>query len=159
MNKNVQLACMGKTYWNKQGKYQDFIEELDTPAFGYTKNKYLNALIAILNVYNDIYNNGGCNIKDSYMIDIKNYLDSILKINKSKLNTNNLEYIEEYTNKLIDLCRNEDLSYEKIYVYYDTNKKLLSKADNSLIHSISFGLEKDYSIWYNDALHLGYKEI
>ena len=138
-----------KLYWNKNGKYQDIVNKFsdNIPDWGMTENKYMNAFISISNIYYDVHNNGGINIKDSYMEDIKTYIDPITKLAKSKLNMKNADYLENFMDEFIEKIQNEDLSYNKITVYFDNDRGILSRTDSSLKNSITFGLKSECENW------------
>ncbi len=64
------------TYWNGNGRHQRLLMRLEEliPSYGYTRSLPLNALIAAEHLYYDVHNNGGCNIADCYMRDVRRYL-------------------------------------------------------------------------------------
>jgi hypothetical protein len=116
------------TYWNNKGKYQEWADEISEtmPDMCDTDNKNMNVFIAMTNLYYDIYNNGGGNIEDSYMLEveiIKRFLGSF-DIEKAVANE---EYLEGVTNTVFEKLMNEDLSFENHGFWNECKQNLISR--------------------------------
>lgn len=156
---------MKKTYWNSLGRYQeesDRIGEL-MPSRGKTDNKYMNLFLVASKLYYDVYNNGGCNIKDCYKDDIDKYIkpfaNDIKAINFNvTLNTiyRNLkkeEKLERFMDEVIELVSDKDLSYTKYVVYFDNANEKLSYSEKEGFSEVSFGEKEDYESWVNHRIN------
>ena len=64
---------MKNTYWNESGKYQEKVNEIYNfmPSWGKTNNPYMSLFLTASKLYHDVYNNGGGNIRDYYMMILK----------------------------------------------------------------------------------------
>ncbi|NLZ33896.1 MAG: hypothetical protein GX889_03085 [Clostridiales bacterium] len=154
-----------RTYWNEEGLYQEEVNKLEDlkPDRGYTNNEYMNLFLAVSHLYYDVYNNGGCNIKDFYMKDIEKYIkpfiDEIKSINLNvKPNTllrnlKNLEKLEEFINETILFIKDKDLSYDKYIIFYDYDNEQLSKKEIKGFRKITFGNKEDYNEWVNNRIN------
>lgn len=104
------------TYWNNNGKYQEWVDKINEtmPDMYDTDNKHMNVFIAFCNIYYDVYNNGGGNIKDGcYDDEVKIIEDFIGFENFSwSMCCSNEEYLEEKANEIFEKLMNEDLSFE-----------------------------------------------
>lgn len=155
---------MELNYWNGEGKYQQRVNKLSEsmPDIGYTDNKYANLLIISKNLYHDIYNNGGCNIKDFYLKDIEKYVipfnNKIKTMNFKVLPNTLIRYLKNETklenllNEIIELLNNKDLNYSKYILYQQFEDKKLSKSYHKDFEKIVFGIKKDYEEWINIRL-------
>ena len=162
---------MENTYWNEEGKYQaeaDRINDL-MPSWGKTENKYMNLFLIASNIYYDIYNNGGGNIKDSLEEYVENYIkpfaNEIKAINFNvTLNTiyRNLkkeEKLERFMDEVVELVSDKDLSYTKYVVYFDNNKEKLSFTEKEGFSEISFGEKDQYDSWIDHRVNVWNYEV
>lgn len=152
-------------YWNDNGKYQNELERLNklTPSWGKTTNPYLDLFLVSSGLYYDVYNNGGCNIRDCYVDDIekciKPFADDIKGINfNCTLNTivknlNNEEKLEKFMDDVIEFVSDKDLSYDKYLAYFDNDKKILSYEKQESLREISFGNKEDFEDWTNHRIN------
>lgn len=152
-------------YWNDNGKYQNELERLNKlmPSWGKTSNPYVNLFLTSSNLYYDVYNNGGGNIKDCYLEDIEAYVkpfaNNIKGINfNCMLNTivknlKNEEKLEKFMDNVIEFVCDKDLSYDKYFAYFDNDKKILSYAKQEGLMEISFGNEKEFKDWTNHRIN------
>ena len=104
---------MKQTYWNRQGKHQDWVDKTDEmmPNMYYTDNKYMNVFIAMNNIYYDIYNNGGGNIKDGCYKDALKIIHGFIGKFNSRTAIKNYDYLEDKTNEIFEKLMQEDLSF------------------------------------------------
>lgn len=141
-----------KTYWNNNGKYQQFVTETNKimPDYGDTSNLYMNLFIGISKLYYDCYNNGGCNIFDCYMDKVEKIQEKVGKIVVKRLINDN-EYLESITNKVMEYLLDKDLSYEKTtyYFFHDKTDELYyhSRTFHENWDSITFGLKDEAEKW------------
>lgn len=109
-------------YWNGNGKYQNEADKISKliPDVGYTNNKYMNLFIIASNIYYDVYNNGGCNLKYSYDKPITTYLmpfndqfriDFTCGADKIAKKLCNKKTLENFFNRVIEIIKDKDLSY------------------------------------------------
>jgi hypothetical protein len=105
---------MKKTYWNRQGKYQEWVDEISAtmPDMYYTDNKYMNVFIAMSNIYYDIYNNGGCNIQDGCYKDALKYIHGFIGKFNSRTAIKDYDYLEDKANEVFEKLMEKDLSFE-----------------------------------------------
>lgn len=148
MNKN--------TYWNDNGKYQEERSELNKliPDYGYTSNAYLNLYLITLNVYYDVYNNGGCNLEDTYAESIEKYMLPFasdlkaLRLNvKMKTlikNFMNEEKLESFMDEVILFVSTKDLNFTMYTLYFNDKKEELSKTYKDGYSTITFGNLEDF---------------
>lgn len=112
---------MKNTYWNNNGKYQDFINELTdrTPGHGYTSNVYANIYLVMAHLYYDAYNNGGGNIEDAYAKDfryrVEPYLGDKVKI-KAFLDVDSAK-MEDMVNIAFEFIKDKNLEFP-IYSFW-----------------------------------------
>lgn len=143
---------VNKTYWNNNGKYQQFVSETNKkmPNYGNTSNPYMNLYIDISKLYYDCYNNGGGNIVDCYMDKVERIQERAKKIDITRLR-NDEEYLESITNKVMEYLLDKDLSYEKItyYFFHDKTDELYyhSRTFHENWDSITFGLKDEAEKW------------
>lgn len=149
---------MENNYWNQKGKYQEDINRIEkiTPSMCKTDNKYMNLFLAASGIYYDVYNNGGCNIKYTYIKDIEKYLLPFAanfrmsftgdpdKIAKKFCNKNTLE---NFMNRVVEIVKDKDLSFTQYVIYQDYNNKQISKEKKCGFDKIVFGEEDYYNYW------------
>lgn len=157
---------MNKTYWNNEGKFQDEANRISEliPSWGKTENKYLDLYITASGVYYDMYNNGGCNIRDSYITSINEYIRPFARdlkginfdctIQTIYRNLKNEIKLENFMDSVIEFVSKQDLSYKKYCAYYDYDKELLSYNKKDGFKEISFGNEKDFKDWTNHRINV-----
>lgn len=104
---------MEQIYWNRQGKHQKWVDEIDEtmPTMYYTDNKHMNIFIAMNNIYYDVYNNGGGNISDCYKDALKLIQGFIGKFN-SRTAIKDFNYLEDKANEVFEKLMDKDLSFE-----------------------------------------------
>lgn len=105
---------MKQIYWNQQGKYQDWVNEINKtmPDMYYTDNKYMNVFIAISNIYYDVYNNGGGNILDGCYKDALKFIQKFIGKFNSRTAIKDLDYLEDKTNEVFEKLMDKDLHFE-----------------------------------------------
>lgn len=157
---------MENTYWNGKGKHESESKRIAEliPRFGITNNPYLNLFITSSCLYYDIYNNGGCNIKECYQEDIEKYIvpyaDEIKSINfKCKLDTiyrnlKNKEKLESFMDSIIEFVSNKDLSYDKYVIYYNLKKELLSYDKKEGFEEVTFGNKEELEKWQSEIIRI-----
>lgn len=162
---------MMNSYWGNYGKYQKELDKLNelTPDCGMTENKYINLFLTISNIYYDVYNNGGCNLRDNYPKRIENYLapfsDELktLRLNVT-LNTliknfKNEEKLEAFMDEVIMYLQDKDLEYKMYTVFFNHETEELSKVEKEGFNRITFGLEDVYKDWIRVRIGWNYKWI
>lgn len=112
------------TYWEGNGKYQEFVNSIKGSPRGYTNNPYLNLYHIACNLYYDVYNNNGGNITQCYLEDIKKY--GMRKINRNIFRITQVEKMEKAMDKIFKFLLDKDLSYEKAYLIRDKSKRTYS---------------------------------
>lgn len=149
------------SYWNGNGKYQEEQEKLDSlkPSMGMTENKYVNLFLTISNIYYDVYNNGGGNLKDSYPERIEKYIvpfaDELkslrlnVKLDTLIRNFKKEDKLEAFLDEVIMYLQNKDLNYKKYSVFFNNDTEELSKVEKEGFYEITFGLEDEYNEWVN----------
>lgn len=152
-------------YWNKDGKYQEELTNIYSlmPKIGYTNNKYFDLFITATKVYYDVYNNGGCNIKDTYLDRIKTYVKPFVSELKSiNLNVSDntlVKYLKDkvklelFFDEVIVFVKDKDLEYTKYVVYQNYEDGLLSNEWNNGFSEVSFGNKEDYDEWVNHRIN------
>lgn len=132
-------------YMNEKGRYSEFYESLDMPNFGMSDNEKLNVVIAINNIYYDIYNNGGCNLKD--MEESVEAVKNVIPFNLKKCRDDR-GYLETKLDEMAKKLFEEDLSYTHYNVYTDEKCDICTlspKEDFSRI--IVFGSQEALDTW------------
>lgn len=118
-----------KTYWNGDGKYQDWYDKIaDTmPSMYDTDNSNMNLFIYMSRLYYDIYNNGGANVSDSkkYQKEIDAVASIVKKFRISKVIIDHT-YLEECTNMVFQYLQDKDLSFEDHGFWNDWDNRELS---------------------------------
>jgi DNA-dependent RNA polymerase auxiliary subunit epsilon len=155
------MAETMNTYWNENGKHQKELNRLNglLPNWGMTDNPYMNLFIIASNIYYDVYNNSGCNLKDNYLKKIEEYITPLahelkslrfdVKIETLVRNLKNKEKLEKFLDEVVTHVQDKDLSYDKHTLFFDNEKEELSKTEVEGFSVITFGNEKDYSDWMN----------
>ena len=112
------------TYWNNNGKYQKFVDEkLKTiPNMYFTDNEYMNLFIEINNLYYDIYNNGGRNVRLDKVTRIKSVIKNF-KISKAR---SDYDYLEEITDRIFEYLMDKDLTFENYGFWNEWKNRLIS---------------------------------
>lgn len=152
-------------YWNKDGKYQKELINIYSlmPKIGYTNNKYFDLFITATKVYCDVYNNGGCNLKDIHLDKIKQYVKPFVNELKS-INFNvsddtlikylkNKDKLELFFDEVIEFVKDKDLEYIKYIVYQNYGSGLLSNEWHNDFSEVSFGNKEDYDEWVNHRIN------
>jgi hypothetical protein len=152
-------------YWSKDGKYQEELINIYSlmPKIGYTNNKYFDLFILATKVYSDVYNNGGCNLKDIHLDKIKEHVKPFVNDLKS-INFNvsdntlikylkNKERLELFFDEVIEFVKDKDLQYTKYVVYQNYECSLLSNEWNNDFSEVSFGNKEDYDEWVNHRIN------
>lgn len=155
-----------KTYWNGDSEHQDKLRKLSalTPSWGMTENKYVNLFITACNVYYDVYNNNGWNIKENnfpervlaYLLPFKDDLKALrfdVKEETLLRNFKNEKKLERFMDEIVLYLQDKDLSYEKHTIYFDNDKKELSKTEIEGFIVITFGLQAEYDDWVNHRMN------
>lgn len=149
------------TYWNGNGTHKDVQKKLEAvaPSWGMTDNRYVNLYLAASNVYYDVYNNGGCNLRDAYIPTIEEHikpfageLKSLRFDVKDETLIRNLkkeEKLEAFIDEVLLFLADKDLSYTKYTLYFDNNQNLLSETEQDGFSVITFGIEEEYLSWKN----------
>lgn len=152
---------MENTYWNEKGKFQ---KEADTilnlmPNVGKTSNPFLNLFITATGLYYDVYNNGGCNIRECFMRDIENYikpyaseLDGInFKCTDQTIlkNLKTLPKLEKFIDSVVSFVSSKDLSYDKYSAYFSNKDEVISFESKEGLDVVTFGNKKDFDEWVN----------
>lgn len=151
------MSKLNKTYWNGNGKYQQFVDQTNKimPDYGDTTNPNMNLFIYISKLYYDCYNNGGCNIVDCYLDRVDALQEKVGKIVVTML-IGDKEYLETITNKVFEFLLDKDLSYEKITYYFfddkDTGIYYHSRNFHRDWHTIAFGLKSVAEEWLKARL-------
>ncbi|PLS19240.1 hypothetical protein CVD28_02180 [Bacillus sp. M6-12] len=153
------------TYWNENGKFEVEIKQLNDlrPDWGMTDNPYINLFIIASNVYYDVYNNGGGNLRDNYPRKIEEYfvpfaselkslrlnvkMDTIIRNLKKK------EKLERFLDEVILYVQDKDLNYDKHTIYFDNDKEEVSKTKVEGFSVITFGNQKDCTDWVNHRMN------
>lgn len=114
---------MGK-YWNSDGKYQKFVNEIlkTIPDMYLTDNEYMNLFIEVNNVYYDIYNNGGCNLKSDKTTRIKSVIKNF-KISKA---ISDRDYLEDIADNIFEYLMDKDLTFENHGFWNEWKNSLIS---------------------------------
>lgn len=122
---------MKNTYWNNNGKYQEFIDGLTdrTPGHGYTCNVYANIYLAMTHLYYDAYNNGGGNIEDNYAKDfhirVEPYLGDKVKL-KAFLDVDS-EKMEDMVNIALEFIKDKNLEFPIYSFWCNHEAKMISE--------------------------------
>ncbi len=120
---------MEHCYWDDTGKYQKLANELDekAPMFGYTSNTYVNLYLAMVHLYYDAYNNGGVNIADCYMPDLRNnVIPHLPNISAYPFIHCKYETMEQMMDQALEYIRDKDLSFPVYTVWFNHDRGLLS---------------------------------
>lgn len=156
---------MKKNYWNESGKYQSEVERISNlkPSWGRTDNAYMNLYLVATNLYYDVYNNGGCNIKDCYAKDIDTYVKPFaneikainfdVTLNTIYRNLKNEEKLERFIDEVIEFISDKDLSYTKYAVYVDFKNEKVSYTEREGFEEMSFGEEDEYKSWTDHRIN------
>jgi len=160
-----EMAENLNNYWNRDGKYQEEADRLNAlmPSWGMTDNQYMNLFILASKVYYDVYNNGGCNLKDNYPQKIEDYLLPFASELKSfrldtKMDTlirnfKNKKKLEAFLDEVFMYLQDKDLNYEKHIVFFDNESEELSKEEKEGFSKIVFGNEADCISWTNHRVN------
>lgn len=161
----MNMADMTNTYWNNEGKHQEAVERLNeqAPSWGMTDNKFMNLFIVASTVYYDVYNNGGCNLKDSfservetYLLPFEGELKSLrlnVKMETLFRNFKNSDKLERFLDEVVLYLQDKDLSYDKHSIYFDNVKEELSRTEIEGYMVITFGNKEDCENWVNHRLN------
>jgi hypothetical protein len=124
---------MKQIYWNKQGKHQKWVDEIDEtmPTIGYTNNKSMNVFIAMSRIYYDIYNNGGWNIKDGCYKDTPKLIQKFIGKFNSRTAIYDLDYLENKANEVFEKLMEKDLSFESYGLWNNWKDQNISMSEQS----------------------------
>lgn len=152
------------TYWEGNGTQQEGLTRLEshTPCWGMTDNQYMNLFITASNVYYDVYNNGGCNLKEcfperieTYLLPFANELKSLrlnVKIETLVRNFKNKDKLERFMDEIVLYLQDKDLTYDKQTIYFDNNKKEVSRTEIEGFNVITFGIRQECEDWVNHRM-------
>lgn len=136
---------MKNTYWNKNGKYQRFVDGLEhrTPGHGYTSNVYVNVYLVMAHLYYDAYNNGGGNIQESYAKDFYHRVEPYLgnKVDINAFLNEDFVKMESMMNTAIEFIKDKNLEFP-IYSFW-CNHDIQTVSDYKPIGELA---EKGY--WF-----------
>ena len=153
------------TYWDGNGKQQEELKYLEnqTPSWGMTDNKFMNLFIVASNVYYDVYNNGGGNLKESFPKRIETYLLPFaselkslrlnVKMETLVRNFKNKEKLERFLDEIILYLQDKDLSYDKQTIFFDNEKEEVSRKEVEGFSVITFGNRQDCEDWVNHRVN------
>lgn len=152
------------TYWSGNGKYQAWVNKIQStmPDKYYTSNQYMNLFIAMCNIYYDIYNNGGGNLKSSPVFTkaiekLKQYIGrfDVRRMIKEPM------YLEEKTNKVFEKLMQQDLSFENAYLWVNNQLNLVSMREQNGVgwFVISCGAEPNRLKELKERVAYGFKEV
>ena len=116
-------------YWNNNGKYQKWVNKVSEtmPDMYFTDNEYMNTFIEMSNLYYDVYNNGGCNLR----ADKVERIESIVKgFEISKAITDH-KYLEDVANNVFEFLMDKDLSFENHGFWNEWNQSLISLSEKT----------------------------
>lgn len=135
------------SYWDGNGKYKEKMDKLALciPDFGFTGDKYFDALISMINLYYDVNNNGWCNAKQesSVVEDFYRYARQFCKdidIYDIRDVYHNEQLLEDITNRVIenvaDYISIDRLKNPKsaLTFYYEFGKANIAKFGITLEH-------------------------
>ena len=151
------------TYWNNQGKYQDWVNEIGetVPSMYDTDNKHMNIFIAMSNIYYDIYNNGGCNLSGSIR---KKELDNIREfVGRFNLKRaiKERDYLEERTNAVFEKLLDKDLSFVNHGFWNEWRQRKISmtKQEGEDWIYITCGTEENVRIEFEARKNYGFTVV
>ncbi len=159
---------MEKNYWNRNGRHQGLLVRLEEliPAYGYTTSPPLNALICAEHLYYDVYNNGGCNIADCYMRDVRKYLKAYsLRFPVTAFLRRDYRRMEEAMDTLIEKIAGESIEsfeVEELRLWASNDKKRISISepeDKDGWFSITFGLTEEMLDWARRHKRCGFSLV
>lgn len=152
--------------------------------WGKTDNLAVNAFLAAQNIYYEFLNNGGWNFDDYYdgiTPYFKNYIEDLrkAKIGQFLGDINLADSYDDLYNELshttpdgyytrldafmedvIERVLMEDLTTTIITIYYDYDKKLISKQPQDAMSTCTFGFSDAADKWFDDRVNsLGFKII
>ena len=159
---------MEKTYWESNGKYQAWYDNFSKclPGFGQTNNDYANLVINIGSLYYDVYNNGGCNIKDGVKDDRITQVKKHIVISKERLYKCDYVYLENKINEAFELVMtktSDELKFDIFTVYQWFEKEKVSRRKvNEHFQAVTFGESSECEKWYKHRIenkNWAFKEI
>lgn len=154
---------MNNTYWNSNGKYQAWANEINEtmPDMYYTDNRYMNVFIAMSNIYYEIYNNGGGNIVDGCYTDALRLIHGFIGKFNSRTAMNNLDYLEEKTNEVFEKLMGKDLSFENhgFWNEWKESKISMNEQIGENWSYITCGTKENVEKEFEKRKHYGFKEI
>lgn len=156
---------MEKKYWTENGTYQSICDELSCkmPDWGYTENPYLNLFIAISNLYYDLYNNGGGNVKDCYEKAYRKYIVPYFpNIFLEDFEPPQYARAEAAMDSVLLFLKDKNVSYEKFTCWFDSDQGLLCRTERtgSSWSPITFGLKSELDEWIERRKeNLGHEEV
>ena len=152
---------MEHTYWNHQGKHQQFLDQLEsrTPHFGYTSNVYVNLLLTMSHLYYDAYNNGGGNIYDGvYTRQFRSFVEPHLnkQVDLDTFSSCLYDKMETMMDLALEYISDKDLSFPVYTVWLDTAGNTMSRADPSESDTnsskwtpVTFGSPEELEKWFS----------
>lgn len=154
---------MMNTYWNDNGKYQEWVNEVSEtmPNMYDTDNKYMNIFIAMSNLYYEIYNNGGGNIADGCYSDELKLIHKFIGKFNSRTAIKDEKYLEDKTNKVFEKLMDKDLSFENHGFWNNgtENKVSMNKQVGDNWHYITCGSKENAEREFERRVNYGYMEI
>lgn len=152
-----------KTYWESNGKYQEWVDEINEtmPDMYYTDNKYMNVFIAMSNIYYEIYNNGGGNIVDGCYTDALKLIHGFIGKFNSRTAMNDLQYLEEKTNEVFENLMGKDLSFinHGFWNEWKENKISMNEQVGDNWIYITCGTEDNVKKEFENRKNYGFKVV
>ena len=151
---------MENTYWNHQGKHQQFLDQLEAriPRFGYTSNVYVNLMLAMSHLYYDAYNNGGGNICNGvYTRHFHTYVEPYLhkKVDLDTFSSCLYDKMETMMDLALEYISDKDLSFPVYTVWLDADGYTMSRAEppvndanSSKWRPVTFGTQEELESWF-----------
>lgn len=150
-------------YWENSGKYQVKANQLqqNMPTMGKTNNEKYNAFIGMVNVYYDVYNNGGCNLSNTRMQDGIKDVKKILKQFNVRRVVTDFAYLESKMDELLEKIDVADCQYKAYVFWNEWRQRKVSKTPQTGADwsGIVFGTEKAMQDEYQNRIRCGFKEV
>lgn len=145
------------TYWNKKGKYQAFLDELDEqmPDIGYTDNANMNFFITASKLYYDVYTNGGGNIMDCYADDFFQHMGPLFQvISIKRLANRDYAHAEYMMDKVWEFLKGKPMEYTPYFAWdnFSAAETSLTERTEEGWRKLSFGNKKDRDEWFVERI-------
>lgn len=154
------------TYWDGRGKYQNIADLANEkmPNIGYTSNPDMNLFTAMTQLYNDLYNNGSCNIPHSYMTAVKEHILPVFPdFDVQRFIDEDHDYAEQQMDRVMEHLGGKSLDYPEYVAWFNSGDKLVCKGDPGERNGWSkvvFGDEKERDQWVDRRVaNLGEREV